>query len=88
MHHKKLLNSNEINFSYQSYDGDVTDLGLDFTVNVEEFGKTRVELLKPEGDKIPVTAQNRIEYIYRVAGYKLNIQIKEQCLAFRLLISF
>ena len=61
----------------------MNDLGLDFTINVEEFGKTKVELLKQDGDKIPVTAQNRIEYIYRVAGFKLNIQIKDQCLAFR-----
>jgi len=67
----------------KSYEGDVADLGLDFTVNVEEFGKTRVELLKPEGDKIAVTETNKLEYIHRVAGYKLNKQIKEQSLAFR-----
>jgi hypothetical protein len=42
-----------------------------------------VELLKPEGDAIPVTNQNRIEYIHLVADYKLNRQIKAQCSAFR-----
>ena len=59
------------------------DLGLDFTVTVEEFGETRVELLKPEGDTIPVTSDNRIEYIHLVADFKLNRQIRNQCIAFR-----
>ena len=27
---------------------------------VEEFGQTRIELLKPEGDSIPVTSENRL----------------------------
>jgi hypothetical protein len=42
------------------------------------------ELLKPEGDLIPVTSENRIEYIHLVADYKLNRQIRNQCNAFRL----
>ena len=29
---------------------------------VEEFGQTRIELLKPEGDSIPVTSENRLIY--------------------------
>jgi hypothetical protein len=41
------------------------------------------ELLKPEGDLIPVTSDNRIEYIHLVADYKLNRQIRNQCNAFR-----
>ena len=36
-------------------------MGIDFTVVVEEFGQTRIELLKPEGDSIPVTSENRSE---------------------------
>jgi len=67
----------------KTYDGDVQDLGLDFTMVVEELGETRVELLKPFGDTIPVTNENRIEYIHLVADYKLNKQIRDQCNAFR-----
>jgi len=67
----------------KTYEGDVQDLGLDFTVTVEEFGETRVELLKPEGDTLVVTSDNRIEYIHLVADYKLNRQIRNQCIAFR-----
>jgi ubiquitin-protein ligase E3 C len=68
----------------KTYEGDVQDyVGIDFTVVVEEFGQTRIELLKPEGDSIPVTSENRIEYIHLVADYKLNRQIKAQCSAFR-----
>ena len=36
-------------------------MGIDFTVVVEEFGQTRIELLKPEGDSIPVTSENRLK---------------------------
>ena len=43
----------------------------------------RVELLKADGDNIPVTAENRIEYIHLVADFKLNKQIRAQCNAFR-----
>jgi len=67
----------------KTYEGDVQDLGLDFTVTVEEFGETRVELLKPDGDSILVTSDNRIEYIHLVADFKLNKQIRSQCIAFR-----
>ena len=34
-------------------------VGIDFTIAVETFGETRIELLKPEGDSIPVTSENR-----------------------------
>jgi len=67
----------------KTYDGNVQDLGLDFSIVVEELGETRLELLKPEGDTISVTNENRIEYIHLVADYKLNKQIRNQCNAFR-----
>ena len=38
-------------------------VGIDFTVVVEEFGQTRIELLKPEGDSIPVTSENRLDLV-------------------------
>jgi len=67
----------------RTYQGDVADLGLDFTMVADDFGETRVDLLKAEGDSIPVTEENRIEYIHLVADYKLNRQIRAQCAAFR-----
>ncbi|GAA6100850.1 ubiquitin-protein ligase E3C isoform X1, partial [Tachysurus ichikawai] len=39
--------------------------------------------LKPGGKDIPVTTANRIAYIHLVADYRLNKQIRAQCLAFR-----
>lgn len=67
----------------KSYEGDVADLGLDFTVLNEELGETRVEELKPDGANVPVTVSNRIEYIHLMADYKLNKQIRAQCNAFK-----
>ena len=37
----------------------------------------------PNGSNIPVTNDNRIEYIYRMADYKLNKQIAKQSQAFK-----
>ncbi|XP_067007893.2 ubiquitin-protein ligase E3C [Anabrus simplex] len=67
----------------KSYEGDVAELGLDFTVVNDELGETRVDELKPGGANIPVTAHNRIEYIHLMADYKLNRQIRAQCNAFK-----
>ncbi|VVC25277.1 Hypothetical protein CINCED_3A008949 [Cinara cedri] len=69
--------------SLKNYDGDVVDLGLDFTIVINEFGQTRVEELKPNGANITVTNQNRIEYIHLMADYKLNTQIRKQCYFFK-----
>ena len=59
----------------KSYEGDVSELGLDFTVINSDLGTTQVIELKPNGAKIPVTAQNRIEYIHLMADYRLNKQV-------------
>lgn len=67
----------------KTYDGDVTDLGLDFTVMNSEFGENEVVELKPGGSNIPVSENNRITYIHLMADYKLNRQIKAQCQAFK-----
>ncbi|XP_054278815.1 ubiquitin-protein ligase E3C-like [Macrosteles quadrilineatus] len=67
----------------KNYEGDVQDLGLDFTVVHDELGETKVDELKPGGNNIPVTSANRIEYIHLVADNKLNKQIKMQCSAFK-----
>ncbi|CAH1998211.1 unnamed protein product [Acanthoscelides obtectus] len=39
--------------------------------------------LKPDGANIPVTNENCLEYIQRLADLKLNTQLKKQCQAFR-----
>ncbi|GJQ86440.1 hypothetical protein Trydic_g10347 [Trypoxylus dichotomus] len=67
----------------RDYNGDVQDLGLDFTLVNNDLGETRVVELKPNGSNIPVTNDNRLEYIHRLADLKLNAQIKRQCAAFR-----
>lgn len=67
----------------KSYDGDVADLGLDFTVVSNELGEARVEELVSDGANVLVTNANRMEYIRQMADYKLNRQIRQQCAAFR-----
>lgn len=42
-----------------------------------------MEELKPNGSKITVNTSNRIEYIQNMADFKLNRQIRSQCMAFR-----
>ena len=39
--------------------------------------------MKPNGADIPVTAQNRIEYIHLMADYILNKQIRPHVSAFK-----
>jgi ubiquitin-protein ligase E3 C len=38
--------------------------------------------LIPNGDKVAVTKENRLQYIYLMSNYKLNKQIKKQSDAF------
>ncbi|KAI7848665.1 hypothetical protein BDC45DRAFT_302888 [Circinella umbellata] len=64
------------------YDGCVEDLGLYFTTDEEAFGTVTSHELKYRGGSIAVTNENRIEYIYRMADYKLNQQTREQTRAF------
>uniref|UniRef100_A0A8C1EPY4 Ubiquitin-protein ligase E3C n=1 Tax=Cyprinus carpio carpio TaxID=630221 RepID=A0A8C1EPY4_CYPCA len=67
----------------KSYEGDVEDLGLNFTVVNNDLGEAQVVELKPGGKDIPVTTANSIAYIHLVADYRLNKQIRAHCLAFR-----
>ncbi|XP_041360114.1 ubiquitin-protein ligase E3C-like [Gigantopelta aegis] len=67
----------------KTYDGDVSDLGLDFTVVNDEFGETKVEELKAGGRNITVNKNNMIEYIHLMADYRLNKQIRSHCSSFR-----
>ncbi|KAM7539297.1 hypothetical protein Aperf_G00000052337 [Anoplocephala perfoliata] len=66
----------------KSYEGDVRDLELDFTIVQCLYGKNTIVDLKPNGSSIPVTNESRVEYINLVANYKLNTQIQRQSMAF------
>lgn len=59
----------------QHYDGDVKDLSLDFTVTEELPGKRHVVELKAGGKDVSVTNDNKLQYIYAMADYKLNRQV-------------
>lgn len=47
-----------------------------------EFGVTNTIDLCPNGSNIPVTRDNRLEYIYRMSHYRLTKQIRKQTEAF------
>ena len=59
----------------KNYPGDVTELGLDFSVVNENLGVTSHWELKPNGRNIVVNNDNRIEYVHLMADYKLNRQV-------------
>ena len=67
----------------KNYKGDIADLNLDFTISNNELGEHEMVELKPNGSKIPVTRENKIEYVHLVADYRLNKQIRSQCAAFK-----
>lgn len=59
----------------KDYEGDVSELGLDFTVATEALGVTTHVDLKPNGSHIAVDNHNRYEYVHLMADYKLNKQV-------------
>lgn len=59
----------------KNYEGDVSELGLDFTVVNSDLGENQIVELKPGGKNIQVNAENRIEYIHLMADYRLNKQV-------------
>jgi ubiquitin-protein ligase E3 B len=61
----------------QHYEGDARDLALDFTVTEELFGKHTTVELRPGGADIPVTNENKLQYVHAMADYKLNRQVIE-----------
>lgn len=60
---------------WQSFEGDVKELSLDFTVTEESFGKRHVIELKHGGKDISVTNENKMQYVHAIADYKLNRQV-------------
>ncbi|XP_014666316.1 PREDICTED: probable E3 ubiquitin-protein ligase HECTD2 isoform X2 [Priapulus caudatus] len=67
------------------YDGDTDeDFGLTFEVSTTEFGTVRTHQLKPGGDTIHVTNENREEYVKLYVDWALNKSIYHQFKAFYL----
>lgn len=67
-----------------SYEGDDFEevFGLYFEISREIFGKTEVSLLKPNGDKIPVTQENKQEFVDLYVDFIFNKSVKVQFKAF------
>lgn len=59
---------------------DVATLGyeLTFSTEVQEFGVTEVRELKPNGEKIAVTEDNKMEYVKLVCQMKMTGAIRKQ----------
>eukprot|EP00210_Caulerpa_lentillifera_P006840 g6539.t1 len=57
------------------YHGDVSDLGLDFSVEAEIFGKRIVEELVPDGANVPVTNDNKLLYVHLMADWHINKRV-------------
>eukprot|EP00793_Prasinoderma_coloniale_P002055 PRCOL_00002563-RA len=64
-------------------DGDVADLCLDFTVEVERFGARQTHELVPKGGDVDVTADNKLLYVHKLADYYLNRATHRQRAAFK-----
>jgi ubiquitin-protein ligase E3 C len=60
---------------------DVSTLELFFEATTHRFGETRTVELIPGGSSIRVTNDNVINYIHRLAHYKLNVETAQQCRA-------
>jgi len=64
-------------------ENDITDvLDLNFTMDAEDFGETRVIELKPDGATIPVTEETKVEYVRLVTEQRLTQSIRSQIDAF------
>ncbi|OCF61440.1 hypothetical protein L486_01088 [Kwoniella mangroviensis CBS 10435] len=64
-------------------DNDITGvIDQEFTIEDDQFGEKKIVELKPGGSSIPVTEENKEEYVRLVVSYRLDNSIKEQIKAF------
>ena len=63
-------------------DNDVTDLGQYFAITKDYFGKYEEIDLKENGHEIPVTNDNKVEYIEKFTFHKMYLNVKDQIDAF------
>ncbi|EQC42867.1 hypothetical protein SDRG_00586 [Saprolegnia diclina VS20] len=66
----------------KSYEGDVADLGLTFSMDQDCFGVAKHVELMPGGATMAVTSDNRLRYVHLMAHFYLNTQIQRQSGAF------
>jgi E3 ubiquitin-protein ligase HUWE1 len=59
-------------------ENDPTPLELTFSVEADEFGRNRIFELKPGGESIPVTQENKREFVQLSANFRLYSSISEQ----------
>ncbi|KAG9316564.1 hypothetical protein JVU11DRAFT_2615 [Chiua virens] len=59
-------------------ENDPTPLELTFSVEADEFGRNRIFPLKPGGESIPVTQDNKREFVQLSANFRLYSSISEQ----------
>ncbi|KAJ7462340.1 hypothetical protein B0H11DRAFT_2175426 [Mycena galericulata] len=59
-------------------ENDPTALDLTFSVEADEFGVNRIVLLKDGGETLPVTQENKREFVQLSAQYRLYLSIKDQ----------
>ena len=58
---------------------------LTFSVEMDYFGDVRTVALKPGGEELPVTEENRHEYVELMVDYLLNRCVEECCVVFDLI---
>ncbi|KAJ2962784.1 hypothetical protein NQZ79_g2089 [Umbelopsis isabellina] len=64
-------------------ENDITDIiDLTFSVETDDFGTMKTVDLKPNGRDIPVTEENKQEYVKLITEQKLTLAIKDQINAF------
>ena len=60
-------------------ENDITDIITEtFSVVADEFGAERIVDLVPDGRNIPVTQDNKQEYVRLVTEYRLHNSVKDQ----------
>ncbi|GLV32551.1 uncharacterized protein CBL_00739 [Carabus blaptoides fortunei] len=64
------------------HEGDVQELDLTFSVDEDCLGKLITHELVPGGKAVPVTNENKINYIHLMAHFRMHTQIKDQTAAF------
>ncbi|XP_054008078.1 ubiquitin-protein ligase E3B isoform X2 [Hylaeus anthracinus] len=64
------------------YKGDVRQLELTFSLDEDVLGKLVTHELVPGGRAVPVTNENKINYIHLMAHFRMHMQIKDQTAAF------
>ncbi|KAI8336574.1 hypothetical protein BC941DRAFT_427474 [Chlamydoabsidia padenii] len=64
------------------YEGNVEDLGLTFATDEKTLDTVMTTELKYRGQHIGVNNENKLEYVYLMADFKLNQQARDQTKAF------